>query len=116
MTTPARAFVVLCGPELCRLGRSEMKILWQHSDDGVRSAIQRHRLPQNVLAPRKALLPGCITQDDGTGCGWLVLSGRKVTPEYGSNAQGAKEPGAYTASQRLLGSCRSREHEAFGVI
>src|SRR5882757_3022263 len=113
MATPARAFVVLCGPELCRLGRSEMKVLRQHSDDGVRSAIQRHRLSQNVLAPRKALLPGCITQDDGTRCGWPVLAGRKVTPQYGSDAQGTKEPRAYAASQRLLSSCGSREHEAF---
>src|SRR5262249_44517638 len=57
-------------PELCRLGWREMKLRWQHSDNDIRKAVQRNRLPQNILFSAVPFLPGGVAQYDCAGRRW----------------------------------------------
>src|SRR5438093_365076 len=104
-------------PEFCSPGGSEMKVARKHADDDVRTAVQRHRLPQRIPSSAEPLLPASVAQHDGVRGGWRILAVLEIASEHRSDAEGAKETRAHARASHLLRAfCRAqRESTVQGI-
>ncbi len=102
-------------PELHRAPRSELKILGQDADDGVRNGAEVDRLTDDVDAGAEALLPGGMAKDDARWCPRQVFAGVEIAAERGGDAERAKEPVAHARARHEL-RARGRPHHVAAAV
>ena len=102
--------------ELRNLPRRKLKVLGQHTHDGVLHSTQIHRLPHHIGPAAESLLPRAITQQHHRRGADRVLTRKKIPAQHGLNSQGSKEPRAYLQPVDRLRAGRRIELKAMGGV
>src|SRR4030095_14455081 len=100
------------GPELGRLGRWEMKISGQDTNNSGWLIVEDHSQSNDVVSATVAFLPRGVTQQGRTRLRGRGPAGAEIATQYGSNAEGTKESIADARARDTLSALRGVDQKA----